>query len=121
MSKTHESRNAPQTGAGTQDLLIVRGDLPRLAWVIGAQLAPCQFTGSGIIVQRDPALEAALVAMGADLAPLHATFSPDTDTAAPDARHRAGRRHVQFHVARMHGDDGAEDDGDEAGPPAANA
>ncbi|PKP69965.1 MAG: hypothetical protein CVT82_09085 [Alphaproteobacteria bacterium HGW-Alphaproteobacteria-4] len=123
MSKTHEPRNAPLPGSGTQDLLIVQGDLPRLAWVIGARLTACQFTGSGIIVQRDPALEATLAAMGADLAPLNAVFSPDTDTTAPDAKHRLGRRHVQFHVARMHADDGAEDDASDAesGPPAANA
>lgn len=99
-----------------QDLLEVRGDLARLGWDLGARLVPCAFGEGCLIVPADPALAAALQEHGAQLRPFRGVFRPEAE-AAP----RQTRRHVQFHVARMHGDDGAEDDEIEAGPPAANA
>ena len=99
-----------------QDLLEVRGDLARLAWDLGARLVPCEFGQDCLIVAADTALAEALTLQGAQIRPFHGTHSPQ---ATPSRRH--ARRHVQFHVARMHGDDGPEDDEAEAGPPAANA
>lgn len=101
-----------------QDLLEVRGDLARLAWEIGGRLMPCEFDAEKLIVPADAALAAALERLGARLRPFRGVFNPGAE-AAP----RHTRRHVQFHVARMHGDEGGEDDEAEAeaGPPAANA
>ncbi|MDP2062487.1 MAG: hypothetical protein Q8Q63_09995 [Phaeovulum sp.] len=123
MSKSHDAKRGPQGGHSEEELLEVRGDLPRLAWAIGARLASCQFAEGRLIVLRDPAIEAALAGLGAALHPFRGCFAPDTATSAGDIGTRHARRHVQFHVARMHGDDGTDEDAAdaEAGPPASNA
>lgn len=122
MSESHDTGVVPQAGPRVMDLLEVRGDLPRLAWAIGARLAACQFAEGRLIVPHDPALEAALVSLGARVRQLQGVFTPDSGTSATDATQRHGRRHVQFHVARMHGDDEADEETEaESGPPATNA
>ncbi|WP_372840612.1 hypothetical protein [Phaeovulum sp.] len=105
-----------------EDLLEVRGDLPRLAWEIGARLVACEFGHARLVVPADPALAAALTALGAQLRPFRGQMQPEAPSRAADPALRHARRHVQLHVARLHADDEA-DDGDEAedGPPAANA
>ncbi len=112
-----------QTHDHIEDLLEVRGDLPRLAWEIGARLVACEFGHARLVVPADPALAAALSALGATLRPFRGQMQAEAPSRTGDAALRHARRHVQLHVARLHADDEGDDDEPEAedGPPATNA
>jgi urease accessory protein len=63
--------------AAIEPVVIITGDLPRLAWHIGNRHTPCQVTQSHLIIRRDPVLENMLRGLGASLQMQIAPFRPE--------------------------------------------
>lgn len=64
--------------AAAEPVVQVRGPvLARLAWHIGNRHTPCQIAGDHLLIRRDPVLEAMLLGLGAQLAPVIAAFVPE--------------------------------------------
>ncbi|SEL45959.1 urease accessory protein [Roseovarius azorensis] len=60
-----------------EDLIEVRGDLPRLAWHIGNRHTPCQIGADHLRIRRDHVIEAMLTHLGAHLVPVAGPFRPE--------------------------------------------
>ncbi len=64
--------------AAQEPVMQVRGaNLARLAWHIGNRHTPCQIAEGYLVIRRDHVLEAMLLGLGADLAPVIAPFRPE--------------------------------------------
>lgn len=63
--------------AATEPVVVVRGDLPRLAWHIGNRHTPCEVTPTHLVIRRDHVLETMLRGLGADLTLTLAPFRPE--------------------------------------------
>ena len=63
--------------AAQEDVLIVRGDLPRLAWHIGNRHTPCAFAGDALVIRDDPVLRAMLEGLGAAVEADRRPFRPE--------------------------------------------
>jgi urease accessory protein len=83
--------------AAAEDVLEVRGDLPRLAWHIGNRHTPCQIAGDHLLIQRDPVIRHMLEHLGADLREAVRPFTPE------GGAYGHGRTHAHEHVATAHG------------------
>jgi urease accessory protein len=60
-----------------EDLIALRGDLPRLAWHIGNRHTPCQICSDHMLIRRDHVIEAMLAHLGAHLTPVTGPFRPE--------------------------------------------
>lgn len=60
-----------------EPVLVVRGDLPRLAWHIGNRHTPCRIEADRLIIRQDHVLEAMLRQLGAQIAHAELPFSPE--------------------------------------------
>ncbi|MEL6169079.1 MAG: urease accessory protein UreE [Pseudomonadota bacterium] len=63
--------------AAPEDLIEIKGDLPRLAWHIGNRHTPCQVAGDCLLIQNDHVLAGMLAGLGAHLRAVRAPFSPE--------------------------------------------
>ena len=63
--------------AAQEPVVMIRGNLPRLAWHIGNRHTPCQIAGDHLVIRRDPVLEAMLHGLGAKLTLALAPFTPE--------------------------------------------
>ena len=63
--------------AAIEPVVIITGDLPRLAWHIGNRHTPCELAKTHLVIRRDPVLENMLRGLGADLAMQIAPFRPE--------------------------------------------
>ncbi|MEM7491383.1 MAG: urease accessory protein UreE [Pseudomonadota bacterium] len=63
--------------AAAEPVLIVRGDLPRLAWHIGNRHTPCQIAGDHLVIRSDHVLRRMLEGLGADVAEDRRPFAPE--------------------------------------------
>jgi urease accessory protein len=63
--------------AATEPVVIVTGNLPRLAWHIGNRHTPCEVTPTHLVIRRDHVLETMLRGLGADLTLALAPFRPE--------------------------------------------
>lgn len=63
--------------AAEEPVVVVRGNLPRLAWHIGNRHTPCEVTASHLVIRRDHVLENMLKTLGADLTLALAPFRPE--------------------------------------------
>lgn len=63
--------------AAAEEIIEVRGDLPRLAWHIGNRHTPCQIGATHLAIRRDHVLEKMLAGLGAELKPSTAPFRPE--------------------------------------------
>lgn len=64
--------------AAPEDLLEVTGEnLPRLAWHIGNRHTPCQIESKRLLIQRDHVLRDMLEKLGATLAEIEESFTPE--------------------------------------------
>jgi len=63
--------------AAIEPVVIITGDLPRLAWHIGNRHTPCEVTKTHLVIRRDPVLENMLRGLGASLATQIAPFRPE--------------------------------------------
>ncbi|TRW98456.1 urease accessory protein UreE [Paracoccus sp. M683] len=60
-----------------EQVLVISGDLPRLAWHIGNRHCPCDLAGDHLVIRADPVLEAMLVQLGATITRSFAPFRPE--------------------------------------------
>lgn len=60
-----------------EPVLVIGGDLPRLAWHIGNRHCPCELAGDHLVIRADPVLEAMLVQLGATITRSFAPFRPE--------------------------------------------
>ncbi len=63
--------------AGDEPVVIVKGNLPRLAWHIGNRHTPCEVTPTHLVIRRDHVLETMLRGLGADLTLALSPFRPE--------------------------------------------
>ncbi len=63
--------------AADEPVVMVRGNLPRLAWHIGNRHTPCEVTATHLVIRRDHVLENMLKGLGADLTISLAPFRPE--------------------------------------------
>jgi urease accessory protein len=63
--------------AAEEPLLVVTGDLARLAWHIGNRHTPCQVDADRLLIRQDHVLEAMLAQLGATLARSMEPFTPE--------------------------------------------
>jgi urease accessory protein len=63
--------------AAEEPVLVVTGDLPRLAWHIGNRHTPCQIEAGRLLIRQDHVLEAMLLHMGANVGHRMEPFTPE--------------------------------------------
>lgn len=63
--------------AAPEPVLVVRGNLPRLAWHIGNRHTPCRIEADRLIIRQDHVLEAMLAKLGADICRRDMPFRPE--------------------------------------------
>lgn len=64
--------------AADEPLVEITGPaLPRIAWHLGGRHVPCQIETTRILARRDPALEALLAQLGAQLTAVSEPFEPE--------------------------------------------
>ena len=63
--------------AAAEPVLVVRGDLPRLAWHIGNRHTPCEVTEDALVIRDDHVLRAMLEGLGAEIAAETRPFHPE--------------------------------------------
>ena len=63
--------------AAAEPVLVVTGDLPRIAWHIGNRHTPCQIGGGRMLIRRDHVLEAMLRQLGAGVTEAQEPFTPE--------------------------------------------
>ena len=63
--------------AAEEPVLVVQGDLARLAWHIGNRHTPCQIEGARLLIRQDHVLEAMLRQMGANVMHRMEPFTPE--------------------------------------------
>ncbi len=64
--------------AAREAVMVVRGDLPRLAWHIGNRHTPAQIEPDRLLIRADPVLEGMLTGLGARVTKAMEPFSPET-------------------------------------------
>ena len=63
--------------AADEDVLVVTGDLVRLAWHIGNRHTPCQIDGETLTIRADHVLAEMLRGLGASVTPAKKPFTPE--------------------------------------------
>ncbi|QRN81300.1 MAG: urease accessory protein UreE [Nocardiopsis sp. BM-2018] len=85
-------------------VLVITGDLPRLAWHIGNRHTPCQIEAARLIIREDHVLERMLQGLGATIARAHLPFTPEGGayghgrTMGHDHGHAHARGHAHAHA-----------------------
>ena len=103
--------------AAAEPVLVVTGDLPRIAWHIGNRHTPCQIEGGRMLIRRDHVLEAMLRQLGAGVTEAVEPFTPEGGAYGHgrtmghdhgdggDHGHAHGHGHVHHHGGHTHPDD----------------
>jgi urease accessory protein len=95
--------------AAAEPVLIVQGDLPRLAWHIGNRHTPCQIEDDRLVIRDDHVLKAMLVQLGATVTHAMEPFTPEGGayghgrTMGHDHGHAHGHVPHVFTLAHPHG------------------
>lgn len=63
--------------AAAEPVMVIRGDLPRLAWHIGNRHTPCRIETDRLIIRADHVLEAMLHKLGAEIEHAVLPFTPE--------------------------------------------
>lgn len=63
--------------AADEDVLVITGDLARLAWHIGNRHTPCEIRPDRLIIRADHVLAAMLAGLGAGVTPARMPFAPE--------------------------------------------
>lgn len=63
--------------AAEEPVLVVTGDLARLAWHIGNRHTPCQIEGDRLVIRDDHVLKAMLIQLGARVSHAMEPFTPE--------------------------------------------
>jgi urease accessory protein len=97
-----------------EPVMVITGDLARLAWHIGNRHTPCQIEAERLVIRNDHVLEAMLRQLGAGVAHAMAPFTPEGGAYGhgrtmghdhgPAATHSLGHAHlhVLHHAAHLH-------------------
>ncbi len=103
--------------AAQEPVLVVTGDLPRLAWHIGNRHTPCQIEPGRLVIRRDHVLEEMLHQLGAGVSEAVEPFTPEGGAYGhgrtlghdhgPEAGHE--QKHVHFHSSHTHPDEPEEE------------
>ena len=100
--------------AAVEPVLVVTGDLPRIAWHIGNRHTPCQIESARLLIRRDHVLEAMLRQLGAAVTEASEPFTPEGGayghgrTMGHDhggAGHAHSHTHVHHHGGHTHPDE----------------
>lgn len=94
-----------EIAAAAEPVLVVTGDLPRLAWHIGNRHTPCQIEPFHLVIRADHVLRAMLVGLGATVAEAHRPFTPEGGAYGPAQvmDHDHGHAHGPGHHHHHHG------------------
>lgn len=82
--------------AAPEEVLEIRGPLPRLAWHIGNRHTPCQVCEDHLVIQRDPVIRHMLEHLGAEVRESVRPFTPE------GGAYGHGRTHSHEHGATAH-------------------
>tara|TARA_R110002033_G_scaffold595_5_gene5506 strand:- start:606 stop:1058 length:453 start_codon:yes stop_codon:yes gene_type:complete len=63
--------------AAAEPVLVIKGNLPRLAWHIGNRHTPCQIDGDTLVIRDDHVLRAMLEGLGAQVTADTRPFHPE--------------------------------------------
>ena len=99
--------------AAAEEVLVITGDLPRLAWHIGNRHTPCQIGPDRLVIRADHVIEAMLRQLGARITRSVEPFAPE------GGAYGTGRTMGHDHGGHDHGghDHGGHDHGShDAGP-----
>jgi urease accessory protein len=66
-----------EIAAADEDVLVIRGDLTRLAWHIGNRHTPCQIEPDRLVIRADHVLADMLRGLGATVTEARAPFVPE--------------------------------------------
>ncbi|WP_431299465.1 urease accessory protein UreE [Tabrizicola sp. BL-A-41-H6] len=66
-----------EVAAASEAVLVVTGDLTRLAWHIGNRHTPCQIEADRLVIRADHVLAEMLRGLGATVTPAEAPFTPE--------------------------------------------
>ena len=66
-----------EVAAAAEAVLVVTGDLTRLAWHIGNRHTPCQIETDRLVIRADHVLADMLRGLGATVTPAEAPFTPE--------------------------------------------
>ena len=66
-----------EIAAATEPVLIIKGDLVRLAWHIGNRHTPCQIAPDRLVIRADHVLADMLRGLGATVTEAQAPFTPE--------------------------------------------
>ena len=66
-----------EIAAAEEDVLVIRGDLVRLAWHIGNRHTPCQIEAGRLVIRADHVLADMLRGLGAQVSEACEPFSPE--------------------------------------------
>jgi urease accessory protein len=87
-----------------EPVLVIRGDLARLAWHIGNRHTPCQIGADRLVIRADHVLEAMLRGLGGAVSPSVEPFQPEGGaygmgrTMGHDHGHAHDHGHGHFHA-----------------------
>lgn len=82
--------------AAAEDVLVVTGNLARLAWHIGNRHTPCQVEDTRLVIQRDPVIRHMLEHLDAQISEAVEPFTPE------GGAYGHGRTHSHEHGASAH-------------------
>ncbi|WP_410217494.1 urease accessory protein UreE [Paracoccus sp. (in: a-proteobacteria)] len=96
--------------AASEPVIVIRGNLPRLAWHIGNRHTPCRIEADRLIIRQDHVLEAMLRTLGAEICHKDIPFRPEggayghgrTFGHAHGHSHDHGHTHDHDHHAHDH-------------------
>ncbi len=66
-----------EIAAAVEEVLVVTGDLTRLAWHIGNRHTPCQIDAGRLVIRADPVLADMLRGLGASVTAAKEAFTPE--------------------------------------------
>lgn len=66
-----------EVAAAVEDVLIITGDLARLAWHVGNRHTPCEIRADRLIIRADHVLAAMLAGLGATVVAARMPFTPE--------------------------------------------
>ncbi|MBO9465392.1 urease accessory protein UreE [Tropicibacter sp. R15_0] len=82
--------------AAAENVLVVTGNLSRLAWHIGNRHTPCQVEDTRLVIQRDPVIRHMLEHLDAQISEAVEPFTPE------GGAYGHGRTHSHEHGASAH-------------------
>lgn len=82
--------------AAAEEVLVVTGNLARLAWHIGNRHTPCQVEDTRLVIQRDPVIRHMLEHLDAQISEAVEPFTPE------GGAYGHGRTHSHEHGASAH-------------------